>query len=112
MRASLLAMVLCAGCTVPESANPTPRCEMEADCTATEHCYRGLCVPDAVDASDGGHPGTSPDAGPPEPMCDDGKTWCHEHCVDTHRDDEHCGACGQGCSDDERCDQGRCEEKD
>jgi hypothetical protein len=121
MRPAVLVAVVFVGCTVPENSNPTPRCEVETDCTASEHCYRGLCVPDEVAPGDAGtaidatmprDAETSPDAGPPEPMCDDSKAWCDERCVDTSKDDEHCGACHHRCGDDHRCHEGRCEEDD
>jgi hypothetical protein len=35
----------CAGCTVREGANPSPRCETSADCPADLACYRDFCVP-------------------------------------------------------------------
>lgn len=99
MRALVVTAVLIAGCTVPESANPTPRCEVQSDCAENEHCYRGLCVPDAI-ASDAG------------PTCDDGKAWCDGRCVKTNDDDDHCGSCNNRCDDGHACRDGRCEEND
>jgi hypothetical protein len=41
-------------------------------------------------------------------VCQDGLTACNGRCVDTARNEKHCGDCGADCGDDERCRDGQC----
>ena len=81
------------------ASNPTPRCEVAADCPAHDACYRGVCLPDS-----------EVDGGPPS--CPMDRLLCDDRCVDPEGDDDHCGGCGIECvrEDDERCMGGACVE--
>jgi hypothetical protein len=44
-------------------------------------------------------PVATPDATPSVAFCPPTTTWCGDACVDTSRDPQHCGGCGQTCTD-------------
>ncbi|MEC7519308.1 MAG: MXAN_6577-like cysteine-rich protein [Myxococcota bacterium] len=64
----------------------------------------------ALSGCDGG--GGVPDGGLVQPdgarLCTGGETRCDGTCVDTSRDEDHCGACGNVCGTAEACVEGAC----
>ena len=48
------------------------------------------------------------DAAAPGATCEAPRSECGGRCVDTQRDSEHCGGCGESCGARERCEQGTC----
>ncbi len=81
----------------------------------TTGCGGGSDSPDGGDAGDGsvddaGDSGTTPCDGE---WCEEGHLCCtggngSSLCTDVLSDDLHCGACGQPCGADERCEEGLC----
>lgn len=68
---------------------PQGNCCTDADCGANSQCLRsGACAPLVT--------------------CTDPLTVCGSDCVDTQADDDHCGACGQPCANNETCRDGAC----
>lgn len=98
---------LAMACTLPESSDPAPRCEVDADCAAAAHCHAGFCVPD--DPASGDAHG---DAGTEERRCSGEERLCGDDCVEVAKSDRHCGACNVACEDGESCTGGHCREKD
>jgi hypothetical protein len=43
-----------------------------------------------------------------ECVCETGLTACGGRCVDTERNEQHCGACGVACDDGQQCREGGC----
>lgn len=125
---AVLVAAIVYGCTAPEDANPSPRCD-EGACPQGMYCYRGFCLP----AHDAGAPMPPPDAGagpidagpPPDPCggacaddevcmagtcCKPDRLACGGECVDPNKSALHCGGCGIACASGEVCDHGVCQE--
>ncbi len=68
---------------------PQGNCCTDADCGANAQCLAdGTCAPLLT--------------------CTAPLTVCGTDCVDTQTDEDHCGACGQPCADNETCRDGAC----
>lgn len=80
--------------------------------TMTRAIFLSLCFASAIVVAgcDGG--GGVPDGGLVQPdgarLCTGGETLCDATCVDTTRDTDHCGACGNVCGTAEACLDGAC----
>ena len=100
------AAVLAAACFDGEYLAGTP-CINNAECGPSLECVESVCGgPDSsAEPSAGGSSDGEASSGEPA-GCAEGLVDCAGACVDTQRDQAHCGACGATC--DGSCERGAC----
>jgi hypothetical protein len=95
-------------------ANSDDHCgECGRSCGPGAICVEATCIPGSRDdAGTGGWTVSPPlcatDATDPECTCNFGELKCGTSCVDSVRDAENCGECGQRCDPEDFCQAGAC----
>jgi hypothetical protein len=97
----LFALILVSACTDTSQppVSPAPTQILESPETLGTSGTPGALVTTEIPATTN-TPGSS--------ACSSGQTLCDGSCIDTQRDSQHCGACGNVCNEGEPCLEGKC----
>lgn len=103
--AAMAALSLTAACSNDAGESPSKK-ECTPACEAGQECDNGICKPTSQD------PGPEDPEPGPEPgtiECPNNQTLCGTTCRDLAKENEHCGACDNACTDGRQCVDSKCD---